>query len=170
MAVVYTSLSALTRNVAQLPALVHTAGLRGIRVGARMSVPLMRRRTREARPAWDPALVGAVASRDYLDAWEADALPDGAVLFNAMEHARVVELGQAPGTLVPTANLVRWLAARFGEDPTDAGTWRKARAIRLAIYRRGLLPRGVMTEGVEEVAYRVEQVVVKSLQDMLRKL
>lgn len=170
MPAVYVSLPHLAAKMARLPEHVGRATVRGIREGVRDAVPLMRRRTVRAKPASPGGLVGATATLRYLYNWRTGELSDGAVLYNDQPYASTIELGQGPGRAPPTANLVRWLSYRFGYDSTNPRTWVIARGIALSIARRGLLPRRVMIEAVDQVADLVGQRVAREITRELEQL
>lgn len=163
------------KHFQDFPGLAHRverAAARGIRWGLVYSVPIVRRYTRDAPPASARGLVGAVASKRYLNDWRAGPLPFagiGGVLVNAVPHAAEVEAGTPAGRPPPkTSNLVLWLGWRFGASSTNPNTWVKARRIAVRISRRGLRARRVMNDAVDDVTERVVENVVRRIDFVLR--
>ena len=167
----YMTLPGLAAKMKLVPAAVEAAAQLGLAKGARASVPLMRRRTRAAPPASAHGDVGAVATERYLWNWQSEALTPGARVFNDMPYSGVIELGLRRGEeRPPEANLVRWLAFRYGYDSAAPRTWKIARAICLNIYRRGLRPRRVMIRAVPAVADIALAHVVREIERALAAL
>ena len=132
---------------------------RGTVSGAARCIAVMQRRTREAIAA-NPRGIGdggAVNTGSYLRSWRSTALvPIGAALFNSALHAAIVELGRRPGARMPPLDAIaRWAQRRLGLSYAEA----RARAFlnARAIQRRGLLPRLVMTNGLDEMVRVVEE-------------
>lgn len=96
-------LKALRKKLEKLAPAVKAAGVKACRKTADWAVRTAKHRSRE---------VGAVASREFVDGWDRDHSPDGAVVYNAAPHAVFVERGRRPGRPPPIGAIARWLIVK----------------------------------------------------------
>jgi len=150
----------------------HPAALRGARSAALATVAVAQRRTRQAPPA-NPAgkgKGGAVNTGDYLRRWRWITISDGARVLNDHPAAAVIEYGRRPGSAPPPEQAIRdWLIRRLRWKEAKAN--RAARAVAMAIGRRGLLARHVLTseDAVQEIAKILEREVRHELERELAR-
>lgn len=166
MAVLRMNLREWKRYHEKLAERFHPAALRGARSAALAVTAMAQRRTRTAPPA-NPAgkgKGGAVNTGDYLRRWRWISIPDGARVLNDHPAAAVIEYGRRPGSAPPPPLAIRdWLIRRLRMKEAQAN--RVARAVAIAIGRRGLLARHVLTseDAVQEIARILEREVKHEL-------
>ncbi len=170
MAVVYATLAQFTALMKAIPVRMIIAAESGLLRSTSAGIAVMRRRTRDAPPAWyaDTKQWGAYTTGNYLRSWQSASLPGvgtgmGAVIYNSAPYAAVIESGQQPAGAEPydqpsLSRLAKWAIIRLDVDPADA--FRVAQNVRRAIKDRGLMPRRVMDSGLDEVADRALAAVV----------
>jgi len=139
--------------------------LRGVHAGAQRAVAYMVERTRTAPPA-NPGGVGeggAVNTGDFVRRWRMRALPDGAVVTNDDPKGPHIEHGRRPGKMPPIAAIAAWAFRRLGLSVEEAK--RAAYPMALAIARRGLLPRQIMTsqDAQDRILYLVREEMIHEI-------
>lgn len=142
---------------------------RGCFSGALRCIPLMQERTRHA-PAANPGGMGdggAVNTVAYLMRWRATALPNGASVFNSSPYAGIIDGGRRPGTMPPLKAIAKWAQRKLQLSEKEAKA--AAYPIALAIKRRGLRPRKVMSDGVDEMVTLVEAEIGRELTAELQR-
>ncbi len=83
-----------------------------------------------------------VAFGDYSEGFRSKGTPDGAVIYNDVPHADVVEFGRGPGTPPPLQAIRAWVNVKFGIYGKRA--YPIAESVRRAIGARGLPPRRIL--------------------------
>jgi len=139
--------------------------LRGVRAGAARCILLMEQRTMSAPPASPRGTVGAFNTGGYMRSWRSEGLSFGARVYNLQPYSGVVDLGRRPGVGVSRQGielgLMPWAKRKLGL--TDSQARSVAWAIATAIKKRGLLPRRVMTGGLDAM----ERLVVEEVEHEL---
>lgn len=131
----------------------------------RESVALLRKRTREARPASPGGGVGAVDRRRFLNGWVVESQGLTTTVGNTAPHAAFVEYGRRPGKPPPTSALRGWVRRKLGASgkAADALAFLVARAIG----RRGLLGRYILEGAFSRISRlhttRVDQILSAAL-------
>lgn len=94
-------LKGLKKKLQKLSPVVKEAGVTACRKTSEWAVKTAKHRSRQ---------LGAVASRKYVDGWDRDYSPDGAVVYNDSPHAIFVELGRRRDRRPPPIGVIaRWL-------------------------------------------------------------
>jgi hypothetical protein len=145
--------------------------LRGIRAGAQRVVSYMIERTRKAPPA-NPGGIGgggAVNTGEFVRRWKAHPLSDGAVVTNDDPKGPVIEHGRRAGKAPPLEMIATWALRRLGLSEEESK--RVAFPIAMAIRRRGLLGRKIMTapEAQTRIEYLVRNEMIHELDRELRR-
>jgi hypothetical protein len=142
-------LADLARHYGKLGGKVKQAIRSGVLSGAHRCVPILVQSARTASPASPGGFTGAWGgggAPNYISGFRALRHPLGAMVFNTMPYAGVIERGRRPGTGVSREGqfaLATWVKRRMGiADP------KKAKGIAFLIARkikaRGLRARFVM--------------------------
>lgn len=128
------------------------------------------RATGQAGPANPSGLGtgGAVNTGHYKRSWKAEALPDGARVYNDAPYAAVIEHGRRAGGRGPPLAAIRdWAMRRLGLSPEQAA--RAAFPIARAIAARGLLPRQVLGQQLPAITEWLREAVEEELAKELKK-
>lgn len=146
------------------------AARRGTMRAALRAIPELHKATGNAPPG-NPSGVGtggAVNTGFYKRAWKAEALPDGARLYNASKYGGVIEGGRRPGSRFPPLDAIRdWAQRRLGLSKKEAAS--AAYPIAKAIARRGLIGRKVLGRVLPLLPKFLAEEVDKELKRELRK-
>lgn len=141
------------------------AAQKGLLSGAMRCLPLIQDATRDAPPA-NPQGIGvggAVNTGNYLQSWRVTPIPGGVSLHNIAPYSGVIEFGRRRGKFPPLNAIAKWAQRRLGLDEKEAK--RAAYPIALAIKRRGLEPRRVASDKVEQMA----AIVLEETRNMIMK-
>jgi len=172
--VVKMSLSTYTKWIKQLGPRFGAAARRGALAGGLRSIPILHRYTDKAPPA-NPQGIGeggAFNTGAYKRGWKVQQLTDGALIYNAMRYAGIIEgdvatgYGRRPGAHFPPLKYVqRWAQRRLGLSAKEAA--RAAYPIARAIAKRGLKGRFVMRGAMMEIQAAFEAAVAAELEKEL---
>lgn len=136
---------------------------KGVLSGALRSLEVVRSNTENAPPASPNGSAGAVNNRDYLRAWKAQRTMNGAVIFNDMPYAGIIELGRRPGARMPPSRLlVPWLKRKLHMSDSEAAG--AAFVVARAIAKRGLEGRHVLEASIPDIVKFVDEEIGNELQ------
>lgn len=157
--------------MATLGSRFHAAAVKGMRRAALRTQQHVQKRTGQVPPA-NPQQVGtggAVNTGMYKRAWKYSPTPDGAVVFNAMPYAGVIEYGRRGNSAMPPLKAIEdWARRRLGLSQKEAK--RAAFPIAKAIAKRGLQGRYVLTGAELDIQRFVQEEVQAELNAALTQL
>lgn len=102
-----------------------------------------------------------VAFGDYSEGFKSKGTPDGAVIYNDVPYADVVEFGRAPGAPPPFAKIRAWVNVKFMIYGKAAHPI--AESVRMAIARRGLPPKRILHQATQWTLVRLRGAYVNAL-------
>jgi hypothetical protein len=147
---------------------VMSAAQRGMVSGAKRCVAILQDATRVAIPASANGGEGAFNTGAYLRAWKSQPVSDGARVFNDSSYGPIIEDGRKPGSKMPPKGVMaRWAQRRLGLSREEALAIDFP--LRRAIKDRGLRPRKVMANSLEQMTAAVDEEVMREVDAELNR-
>lgn len=134
------------------------AHIRGLRIGAEESIPMLQERTARA---------GADVTHEFIRGWRVQIEPGAVRIVNIAPHAGYVEYGRRPGRMPPVDNIALWVALKFGIGGMEG---RKiAWGIAKKIAARGVRGKYILKNARGKIKRNIAMAVLREAMNEFRK-
>lgn len=143
------------------------AAKRGVLSGVLHSLEIVRSNTLNCAPASPYGSAGAFNIGVYWRGWRAGPTSRGAVIYNDVPYAPIIELGRRPGRMPPRKAIAPWLKRKLHLSDKEAEGM--AFVVARAIGKRGLEGRHVLEASIPDIVKRVEDGIDAELRKELAR-